>query len=84
MCIRDRPCYGRLSVRQGDKPRADGTYPDFSNCEDVLGPDEARAIMAAQDRAAAGRGGRDAPRLDTLSVLFDGAAEVIGRPSPSR
>ena len=26
----------------------------------------------------------DAPRLDTLSVLFDGAAEVIGRPSPSR
>ena len=26
----------------------------------------------------------DAPRLDTLSVLFDGAAEAIGRPSPSR
>ena len=52
-----KPCYVRLSVRQGDKPRADGSYPEFSNCEDVLGPDEARAIMAAQDRAAAGRGG---------------------------
>lgn len=49
-----KPCYVRLSVRQGDKPRADGTYPEFSNCEDVLGPDEARAIMAAQDRAAGG------------------------------
>ena len=50
-----KPCYVRLSVRQGDKPRADGTYPEFSNCEDVLGPDEARAIMAAQDRTAAER-----------------------------
>ena len=49
-----KPCYVRLNVRQGDKPRADGTYPEFSNCEDVLGPDEARAIMAAQDRTAAG------------------------------
>lgn len=56
-----KPCYVRLSVRQGDKPRADGTYPEFSNCEDVLGPDEARAIMAAQDRAAAGRGGASLP-----------------------
>ena len=34
---------------------------EFSNCEDVLGPDEARAIMAAQDRAAAGRGGASLP-----------------------
>ena len=56
-----KPCYVRLSVRQGDKPRADGTYPEFSNCEDVLGPDEARAIMAAQDRVAAGRGGAPLP-----------------------
>lgn len=56
-----KPCYVRLSVRQGDQPRADGTYPEFSNCEDVLGPDEARAIMAAQDRAAAGRGGASLP-----------------------
>lgn len=56
-----KPCYVRLNVRQGDKPRADGTYPEFSNCEDVLGPDEARAIMAAQDRTAAGRGGAPLP-----------------------
>lgn len=50
-----KPCYVRLSVRQGDKPRADGTYPEFSNCEDVLGPDEARAIMAEQARVEAAR-----------------------------
>ena len=24
-----KPCYVRLSVRQGDKPRADGTYPEI-------------------------------------------------------
>ncbi len=46
---------------RGDKPRADGTYPEFSNCEDVLGPDEAPAIMAEQDRTAAGRGGAPLP-----------------------
>lgn len=51
-----RTCYVRLSVKTGDKPRADGTYPEFNNCEDVLDPDEAQAIMAAQNRAAAGSG----------------------------
>ena len=56
-----KPCYVRLSVKRGDKPRADGSYPEFSNCEDVLGPDEARAIMAAQDRVAAGRGSASLP-----------------------
>lgn len=66
-----KPCYVRLNVRQGDKPRADGTYPEFSNCEDVLDPDEARAIMAEQARVEAARKDRQAtantpPRPDDL------------------
>lgn len=66
-----RTCYVRLSVKQGDKPRADGTYPEFSNCEDVLDQDEARAIMAEQARVEAARKDRQAaantpPRPDDL------------------
>lgn len=55
-----KTCYVRISVKKGDKPRADGTYPEFSNCEDVLDPDEARAIMAEQVRVEAARKDRQA------------------------
>jgi len=51
-----KTCFVRLSVKQGDRPRADGTYPEFSNCDEVMDPDEAQAVMAAQDRVAAGSG----------------------------
>ena len=50
-----KTCYVRISVKRGEKPRADGTYPEFSNCEDVLDPDEARVIMAEQARVEAAR-----------------------------
>jgi len=66
-----KTCYVRISVKRGDKPKADGTYPEFSNCEDVLDPDEARAIMAEQARVEAARKDRQAtantpPRPDDL------------------
>lgn len=66
-----KTCYVRIKVKRGDKPRADGTYPEFSNCEDVLDQDEARAIMAEQARVEAARKDRQAaanmpPRPDDL------------------
>jgi hypothetical protein len=66
-----KPCYVRIIEQQGDRPKADGTYPVFSNCSDVLDPDEARAIMAEQARVEAARKDRQAaanmpPRPDDL------------------
>lgn len=55
-----KPCYVRIIEQQGDRPKADGTYPVFSNCSDVLDPDEARAIMAEQARVEAARRDRQA------------------------
>lgn len=55
-----KPCYVKIGVKKGDRPKADGTYPEFSNCEDVLDPDEARAIMAEQARVQAAREARRA------------------------
>lgn len=50
-----KTCYVKISVKEGNKPKPDGTYPLFSNCDDVLDPDEARAIMENQARVEAAR-----------------------------
>lgn len=56
-----KPCYVRISVRQGESR-------DFSQCDDVLDPNEARSIMAAQDRVETARQTRHIP-ADLPSLL---------------